>query len=222
MEDELIVTSDGSHTVLSAQFGESYHSRFGAVQESRHIFIDAALKFKALQQTRIKVLEMGFGTGLNALLTLLESRRKGLEVDYSSVEAYPISPEQARSLNFIDILQEPWLGAPFSEMHTGPWGQAFSLDEHFVFTKWRSLFEEFAPPSQYDVIYFDAFAPAAQPELWELPLLGKMYDALLPGGVLTTYCAKGSVKRNLKSLGFTLESLEGPPGKREMTRATKG
>lgn len=221
MEDELIVTSDGSHTVLSGQFGESYHSRFGAIQESRHIFIDAGLKFRALQKTRLHVLEMGFGTGLNALLTLLECKRKGLEVDYSTVEAYPISPAQARGLNFVAILNEPWLEQPFLQMHTGVWGQAFPLGENFIFTKWRSLFEEFEPPCQYDVIYFDAFAPAAQPELWELPLLGKMYEALLPGGVLTTYCAKGNVKRNLKSLGFALESLEGPPGKREMTRATK-
>jgi tRNA U34 5-methylaminomethyl-2-thiouridine-forming methyltransferase MnmC len=221
MQDELLLTSDGSHTILSARYGVSYHSRFGAVQESRHIFIDAALHYKALAQSSLSILEMGLGTGLNALLTLQESRRKGLQIRYTGVEAYPVQPEQYRQLNFIEMLQTPELEAPFRLIHEGPWGEPVELDEHFSFTKWKCLFEEFEPEPVYDIVYFDAFAPNAQPELWEIPVLEKMYRALLPGGVLTTYCAKGSVKRNLKSLGFVVESLEGPPGKREMTRAIK-
>lgn len=221
MQDELLLTSDGSHTILSARYGVSYHSRFGAVQESRHIFIDAALNYKALAQSSLSILEMGLGTGLNALLTLQESRRKGLQIRYTGVEAYPVQPEQYRQLNFIEMLQAPELEAPFRQIHEGPWGEPIALTDHFSFAKWKCLFEEFEPEPAYDIVYFDAFAPNAQPELWEIPFLEKMYRALLPGGVLTTYCAKGSVKRNLKSIGFVVESLEGPPGKREMTRAIK-
>lgn len=222
MQDELLLTSDGSHTILSSRYGVSYHSRFGAVQESLHIFIESALRYKAMQQNQLSVLEMGFGTGLNALLTLREARRRGLQLDYSTVEAYPISAEQARQLNFIDVLNVPELKEPFLHMHDAPWGEMVPLMDGFTFTKWNCLFEEFQREELFDVIYFDAFAPNTQPELWEIPLLEKMYQALRPGGVLTTYSAKGSVKRNLKAIGFTLESLEGPPGKREMTRAHKG
>lgn len=221
MQDELMLTSDGSHTILSAHFGVSYHSRFGAVQESRHIFIDAALRFKAAQKHDLSILEMGFGTGLNALLTLKESRQRGLRVDYSTVEAYPIPMEQAAQLNFVEVLGEPSLESPFLQMHQCPWGEKVLLEKDFSFSKWKCRFEDFEPGDRYDMVYFDAFAPNAQPELWDMPVLGKMYDALLPGGVLTTYCAKGSVKRTLKALGFTVESMEGPPGKREMTRAHK-
>lgn len=219
MQDELLVTSDGSHTILSSRYGVSYHSRFGAIQESRHVFIESALRYKAVQQNQVSVLEMGFGSGLNALLTLEDSRGKNIRIDYTAVEAYPIAPEQARELNFVEVLGRPELQAPFLQMHDAPWDMPVSLLEGFTFTKWKALFEEFDTDLRFDVIYFDAFAPNTQPELWEIPLLEKMFNVLHPGGILTTYSAKGSVKRNLKAIGFTIESLEGPPGKREMTRA---
>lgn len=221
MQDEIMLTSDGSHTILSSRYGVAYHSRFGAIQESMHVFIQAGLRYKAALSPRIAVLEMGFGAGLNALLTLVESQRKNLEIDYSTVEAFPISLEQAGQLNFTSVLEMPELEAAFQSMHQMDWGLRTSLSQGFHFTKWRETFEAYQPQRLFDVIYFDAFAPGTQPELWELPLLEKMYKALAPGGVLTTYCAKGSVKRNLRTLGFSLESLEGPPGKREMTRAHK-
>ena len=174
-----------------------------------------------MQQSRLAILEMGFGTGLNALLTFQEGQKKQLVIDYSAVEGYPITLDQAGQLNFVGILQDPGLENPFLEMHRCNWSEAVQLSENFRLIKWNTLFEDFEPPGKFDIVYFDAFAPNAQPELWEMPLLEKMYEALHPGGVLTTYCAKGSVKRNLKALGFTVESLEGPPGKREMTRAVK-
>ena len=222
MKDEILLTSDGSHTIQSARYGVSYHSRFGAVQESRHVFIGSALRYKALQKKELSVLEMGLGTGLNALLTLIDAKNNGLQINYAAVEAYPISSEQARQLNFIEVLKVPDLKAPFLQMHDGPWGEPLPLHDHFTFTKWNCLFEEFDTEARFDAIYFDAFAPNTQPELWEIPLLEKMYEVLNPGGILTTYSAKGSVKRNLKAVGFTVEKLAGPPGKREMTRAHKG
>lgn len=217
-----MLTSDGSHTVLSDRFGVSYHSRFGAIQESMHVFIEAGFHFRAAGlPPALSVLEMGFGTGLNALLTLLEAQRKEIEVYYATVEAFPLSIEQARELNFTQVMGKPELLGPFQAMHEMEWGETSEISPGFHFTKWHTTFEAYQPERLFDVIYFDAFAPGSQPELWELPLLGKMYEALNPGGVLTTYCAKGSVKRNFKALGFTVESPAGPPGKREMTRAIK-
>lgn len=221
MQDELMLTSDGSHTILSSRYGVAYHSRFGAIQESMHVFIQSGLRYKLAQTSRIAVLEMGFGTGLNALLTLIESQCKPVVIDYVTVEAFPISIEQASQLNFTNVLQMPELEKDFQHMHRMDWGVRTAITQEFHFTKWKTTFEEYQPERLFDVIYFDAFAPGTQPELWETPLLEKMFQALSPGGVLTTYCAKGSVKRNLKSIGFSLESLEGPPGKREMTRAHK-
>jgi len=221
MKDELFLTSDGSHSIQSSRYGVSYHSRFGAVQESRHVFIESGLRYKALQQKELSVLEMGLGTGLNALLTLLEAQQNGLRIHYTAVEAYPISPENARLLNFIEVLQIPECKDPFLQMHDGPWGKPLPLHDAFVFTKFNCLFEEFDTEARFDAIYFDAFAPNTQPELWEIPLFEKMYELLNPGGILTTYSAKGSVKRNLKAVGFSIEKLPGPPGKREMTRAHK-
>lgn len=221
MQDEIMLTSDGSHTILSSRYGVTYHSRFGAIQESMHVFIQAGLRYKAAQSSRLAVLEMGFGAGLNALLTLAESQRKQIDIDFVTVEAFPLPVEQAAQLNFTSVLETPELEDPFQLMHRMEWGLRTEIAPGFHFTKWKTTFEEYPPERLFDVIYFDAFAPGAQPELWELPLLGKMYEALAPGGVLTTYCAKGSVKRNLRALGFSLESLEGPPGKREMTRAIK-
>lgn len=216
-----MLTSDGSHTIHSSRFGVTYHSRFGAIQESMHVFIQAGLRYKAAQNPRLAVLEMGFGAGLNALLTLLEALRKNLDIDYTTVEAFPISTEQSAQLNFTRALNAPELEESFQSMHRMDWGLRTALAPGFHFTKWKQTFEAYQAERTFDVIYFDAFAPGAQPELWEIPLLEKMYKALNPGGALTTYCAKGSVKRDLKALGFIVESLEGPPGKREMTRAHK-
>ena len=218
---KLFQTQDGSHSIFSDQFGVSYHSKYGAIQETQHVFIDAALRYKALIQKDIAILDIGFGTGLNAYMTLLEAIQKDLHIDYTSYEAFPITLSQAKMLNYPSLLSEPLMAAQFLQLHEANWNEVIPINQHFRFRKCLQSFETIDTQAAYDIIYFDAFAPNAQPELWEAPLLSQMYQALKPEGVLVTYCAKGVVKRTLKAVGFQIESLKGPPGKREMTRAVK-
>ena len=218
---KIFETADGSHSIYSEQFGVSYHSKYGAIQETQHVFIDAGLGLKAILQPKIDILDIGFGTGLNALMTCLEAQKRNLTIHYTAVEAFPISLETVQSLNYGEILKEETVNDIFLKMHEANWGETIHITEHFIFTKLKSKFQKLTFQSAYDVVYFDAFAPSAQPELWETPVLKIMYDALRPTGVLTTYCAKGEVKRTMKAIGFGIERLPGPPGKREMTRATK-
>lgn len=220
--DKIFETQDGSHSIFSESFGVSYHSKYGAIRESTHVFIEAGLFYKAPGAKQLSVLEIGFGTGLNALLTLLEAGRRQLPVRYEAVEAYPITSGQAQLLNYPEILGEQLAAATFMRLHELPWDEEHALTPYFAFCKKKALFEQIQYLDAFDLIYFDAFAPNAQPELWEEEVLGRMYGALKENGALTTYCAKGSVKRCLKKLGFAVESLKGPPGKREMTRAVKG
>lgn len=220
MENALIETQDGSHSLLSGVFGVSYHSRYGAIQESSHVFIRAGLHWKALQTKQLRILEIGFGTGLNAYLTLLETQRLDLKVHYESIEAYPISIGQAAALNYPKIL-EPESPTLFMELHTAPIGTVAPVTTNFHLLKEQILFHDIQYAGEFDLVYYDAFAPDAQPDLWEEPMLKKIYDALKPGGIMVTYCAKGYVKRNLKAVGFQVEALPGPPGKREMTRCLK-
>lgn len=214
-------TQDGSHSVYSQVHGVSYHSKYGAIQESQHVFIQAGLYYKMAAAPALSVLEIGLGTGLNAYMTLLEAEKHQLPVYYTAVEAYPVSMEEAGQLNYPAQLDAGLWSEQFLQLHSAAWDQEQELSPHFHFTKLFQRFESLDLSEGFDVIYFDAFAPDAQPELWEAPVMGIMYRALRPGGVLTTYCAKGIVKRTLKSLGFQIEALPGPPGKREMTRALK-
>ena len=220
-KDGIFETQDGSHSIFSQKYGVSYHSKYGAIQETQHVFIDAGLYFKAQQVKSIDLLEIGFGTGLNAFMTLLEASKKQLQIHYQTVEAFPISFEQAQQLNFSDQLNAASFQEQFLTMHRIDWGIWQSLSEQFNFKKIHSNFEELDFENSFDLIYFDAFSPSAQEELWEIPLLTKMYKALKKDGVWVSYCAKGSVKRNLKAIGFEVEALKGPPGKREMTRCIK-
>ena len=215
--NKLFQTADGSNSLMSEQIGVSYHSKHGAVQETQHVFINAAFNYISLP--KVKLLEIGFGTGLNALMTLQNCRMTNKEVEYVAVEAYPISMETVESLDYHTILKDNTLEQPLKTMHQLESHVLAEIESNFKFEKRIMLFEDIDASNQYDIIYFDAFAPNAQPELWDVDLLAKMYRALKKGGILTTYCAKGQVKRNLKSLGFTIESIPGPPGKREMTRA---
>lgn len=219
--DELFVTSDGSHSLFSQKYGVSYHSKYGAIQETKHVFIESALRLKAVLQSHIRILDIGFGTGLNALMTLLEAQRRDLSISYIAIEAFPVDPQLIPQLNFLEQLESPDLADAFTRMHTMEWGLEENLNPDFSFIKYQMRFEDIDFQNAFDIIYFDAFAPNAQPELWEVEVLKRMYEALDAGGVMTTYCAKGLVKRNLKNLGFLVESLPGPPGKREMTRAIK-
>ncbi|MEM1328229.1 MAG: tRNA (5-methylaminomethyl-2-thiouridine)(34)-methyltransferase MnmD [Bacteroidota bacterium] len=214
-------TQDGSHSIFSEQHGVSYHSKYGAIQETRHVFIDAALRFKAVVQKEIAILDIGFGTGLNALMTYLEAQKRNLTIDYTAYEAFPITVAAAQQLNYNEQLNLPVEEDIFLQMHTVDWEVPHLLDDDFTFLKHQQTFDQVDAVAAYDIIYFDAFAPNAQPELWELDIMQKMYAALKPNGILVTYCAKGSVKRTLKAAGFQIEALKGPPGKREMTRAMK-
>jgi len=219
---KLFQTQDGSHSIFSEQFGVSYHSKYGAIQETQHVFIDAALRFKALSQKELTVLDIGFGTGLNAYMTLLEATHKSLSIDYTAYEAFPITLAEAQLLNYPNLLSAADVSAQFLQLHEAAWNEVIPINQNFRFQKCLQSFETINSQAVYDIIYFDAFAPNAQPELWEAPLLSQMYEALKQGGVLVTYCAKGVVKRTLKAVGFQIEALKGPPGKREMTRAVKG
>ena len=221
MDHQRFLTDDGSHSLLSSSFGVSYHSRHGAVQETQHVFIEAALLQKLTTASQLNILGIGFGTGLNAYMTYLESRSSPCQINYHAVEAFPITINEARQLNYPETLNAPEQAAAFLQLHECLWDEDIQLSSTFTFQKQLRRFDEINLENFYDLIYFDAFAPSAQPELWEEPLLKKMYDALVPQGILTTYCAKGVVKRQLKAIGFTVEAIPGPPGKREMTRAIK-
>ena len=217
----LIVTGDGSHSIYSERFGVTYHSRYGAITESAHVFIDAGLRYKAVVQPDLAVLEVGLGTGLNAFMTWLEAERRNLYIYYTAIEAYPLSLKEAAGFNYAELLRVPERKADFLRLHRCAWAKPALLSPHFTFEKYKTRLEDFTATEAYDVIYFDAFAPQAQPELWTSAILANMYAALRPEGVLVTYCAKGDFKRRLREVGFEVERLAGPPGKREMTRGGK-
>lgn len=215
----LILTNDGSQSVFSEKYGVTYHSKFGAVTESAHVFIAAGLRYKAVVQREISILETGFGTGLNAFMTWLEAERRNLKINYLGLETFPISETEAASLDYPSALNCPEREQDFLALHGCDWEAAQPFSEDFIFEKRQTPIEEFEQSGAFDLIYFDAFAPQAQPELWTEEVFARMFKSLKPDGVLVTYCAQGHFKRTLKKVGFTVERLQGPPGKREMTRA---
>lgn len=218
---QLFKTKDGSDSLFSEQFGVSYHSKYGAIQETQHVFINAALRLKALHKRQISILDIGFGTGLNAYMTLLEAQKRYLDIQYAAIEAFPIDCQQANQLNYNAILEADKSQAQFMQLHEALWEVPIAIQDNFSIIKHKMKFEMVSFIDTFDIIYYDAFAPNAQPELWGEEIFTKMYRALKWEGILVTYCAKGIVKRTLKSIGFEVESLKGPPGKREMTRAIK-
>ena len=169
----------------------------------------------------LAILEVGFGTGLNALITLLEAQKKGLNIHYTGLEAYPVNAEELKQLNYVEMLGQSDLSKSFSKMHEISWNEKHAIAPFFLLTKLSQDFRDFAAAPSYDIIYFDAFGPRVQPELWTVAIFSAMYKGLLPGGVLVTYSAKGSVRRAMQQAGFQVEKLPGPPGKREMLRAVK-
>ncbi|HFC00915.1 MAG TPA: SAM-dependent methyltransferase [Phaeodactylibacter sp.] len=217
--NNIFITEDGSHSMLSKEHGVSYHSKHGAIQETQHVFINAAFHHK-LPATSLSILDIGFGTGLNAYMTFLETKKMQIVVNYTAIEAYPISLDAARALNYSTLLKQ---NSPddFLKLHELDWEKKHPISDFFIFTKNKKRLESLDFNNQFDLIYFDAFAPNSQPELWQENILRKMFEALKVGGVLTTYCAKGVVKRTFKKVGFAIEAIPGPPGKREMTRAIK-
>ena len=222
-----LLTEDGSHTLLNEKWQVTYHSKFGALQESNTVYINAGFNHllnKLLgENPQLSVLEMGFGTGLNTFLTYLRTiKYPHIKVKYTGIDAYPISLQMAEKLNYPETLQVDDARDIFLKMHSSTPNEWIPLSENFTFRRIEEKIETLDFQNQlFDLIYFDAFAPNAQPELWDEHLMQKLFNLLRPNGVLTTYCAKGDFKRLLKSIGFVVESLPGPKGKREMTRATK-
>jgi tRNA U34 5-methylaminomethyl-2-thiouridine-forming methyltransferase MnmC len=222
MHLEIRQTKDGSNTLYVPDLNEHYHSVHGALQESQHVFIKHGLEHALEQKRDVKILEIGFGTGLNAILTLPYSLAQQAFIQYDTLEKYPLTQEVVEQLHFEQFIHDPEMLENFKKMHDAPWNAPVDLSPYFTLQKIHETLEEFSPPeSYYDVIYFDAFAPEKQPELWTKEVFTKLYNATRPGGTLVTYCAKGSFKRNLKAAGFIVEALPGPPGKREMTRGIR-
>ena len=219
---EIIVTEDGSNTLFVSDLDEYYHSVYGAVQESRYVYIDAGLKLIGGEFQHIQILEIGFGTGLNALLTLLEIKDSQLIVDYDSIEAYPLKEAIWSRLNYPDFFDDPLVSALFTKMHSTDWGQRIQLDKKFTLQKIHAKLEDMmVSESKYHLVYFDAFSPDVQPELWTTEIFRNIYGMMQTSGVLVTYSAKGAVRRAMESAGFKVERLPGPPGKREMLRGKK-
>ena len=222
MHLEIRQTKDGSNTLYVPELNEHYHSVHGALQESQHVFIKHGLEYVLSTKKDIKILEVGFGTGLNAILTYPFALAKKAFIQYDTLEKFPLQPDVVHLLQFDKIILNPELHDVFLKMHNAAWNEPLDLIPYFTMQKMHETLEEFvAPQSYYDLVYFDAFAPEKQPELWSEEMFVKLYNATRPGGVLVTYCAKGSFKRSLKAAGFEVEALPGPPGKREMTRGIK-
>ncbi|MCC8171487.1 MAG: tRNA (5-methylaminomethyl-2-thiouridine)(34)-methyltransferase MnmD [Parabacteroides sp.] len=214
----LEVTADGSHTLYLPGMDEHYHSVNGAVQESRHVFIEAG--FKQIAEPAVRILEIGFGTGLNAFLTLLEAGASGRQVTYYSVERYPLDEKTVGSLNYGAVVC-PDSAALFDALHRAPWDVPVAITPFFMLHKIEADSNMCVLPPDIDLVYFDAFAPDKQPEMWNPEFFYSLYRNTVPGGLLTTYCAKGTVRRMMQAAGYGVERLPGPPGKREMLRGKK-
>lgn len=225
MKHELIATADGSHTVRVPEMNITYHSVHGAMRESMHVFINAGFYGSASRLTRenepLRIFEMGFGTGLNALLTLIEAEKIKTKIYYEAVEPFPLNEQEVRSLNYCDLLKPPDMQNILEQMHNCDWEKEISITANFILLKRNANLLNFKSLKPFELIYFDAFAPTAQPELWTKEVFDKMYAMLEPDGILVTYCSKGDVRRAMMAAGFTVEKLAGPPHKREMIRARK-
>ena len=214
-----MITADGSTTIHIPEWDEQYHSKHGAIQEAKHVFIKNGLALFSGQ--KIGILEIGFGTGLNCFITFLEAAKIKLEIDYVGVEAYPLAAEEVEKMNYVNQLDANEFSTIFNKMHQQEWEIKGEISPDFLLTKRKQFFNEISDENKFDLIYFDAFGARVQPELWTEEIFEKMYKALKSGGVLVTYSAKGSVRRAMLAVGFSVEKLLGPPGKREMLRGKK-
>jgi len=213
---EILITSDGSTTIHLTDLDEQYHSKNGSINETYHVFINSGLK--QVTSDKVSILEIGFGTGLNCFITYLESKK---EIDYVGVEAYPVTAEEVEKMNFISILKAEKEETAFKKMHAISWDENHQISETFSLEKRKQFFEDIEDKDAFHLIYFDAFGARVQPQLWTEEIFQKMYTALKEDGILVTYSAKGSVRRAMQAVGFIVERLPGPPGKREMLRARK-
>ncbi|HZI54061.1 MAG TPA: tRNA (5-methylaminomethyl-2-thiouridine)(34)-methyltransferase MnmD [Chitinophagaceae bacterium] len=230
MKKSLIITKDGSHTISIPGMNVTYHSHHGAIQESMQVFINAGLKYLLSNRTpeKVHIFEMGFGTGLNALLTLIEAEERNIPIQYTAIELFPLTTNEASALNYCDQLNRKDLSPSFEQLHQCEWEKDISISPYFTIHKLKNSLLTFKTSQLFqgnfsgqNLIYFDAFAPAAQPELWAKEIFEMLYSILMPEGILVTYCSKGEVRRAMQAVGFVVEKIAGPPGKREMVRAIK-
>ena len=227
MKREVVITADGSSTIHLPDWDEQYHSKHGAIQEAYHVFIKHGLHhFCKTWESKdsnkdIAILEIGFGTGLNAFISLLEAEKLNIKIHYFGVEGYPVLMDEINQLNYPDELKVEDKGALFKKLHKVSWEETHIISKNFSIEKQNRFFSEIKEKDKYHIIYFDAFGARVQPELWTESIFLNMYHALKAEGVLVTYSAKGSVRRAMEAVGFMVERLPGPPGKREMLRACK-
>ena len=215
------VTDDGSHTIQSTQVDETYHSTHGAIQESQHVFIDHGFDIQLSKFNKLSICEVGFGTGLNALLTIRRMNDLNkLTASYIALEPYPIDTETISALNYPSMIGQG-LVATFKHLHASDWNCNVHISQNVTLYKIQQSILDYQPSEPLNLIYFDLFSPNTQPELWKSCVFKKLYNALMPDGVLLTYCSKGVIKRRLKECGFMVERLSGPPGKRHILRATR-
>lgn len=228
MKRTLITTADGSHSLYVKDLDEHYHSIHGAIQEALHVFIKSGLQYmhnKNYQE--INILEIGFGTGLNALLTCLEAEKLNIKINYTGLEAFPLEDNLLKELNYAEWIanlfhhEKTNVKKIFEQLHSSEWQKDVTISEHFKLNKINNTLQDVQLTRAFDLIYFDAFGPRVQPDMWEDELFSKIYSATTTNGCLVTYCAKGEVKRSLKRIGFKVETLPGPPRKREMVRGIK-
>lgn len=216
---DLVVSKDGSHTLKLKGVDEHYHSTHGAIEESEYVYIQSGLQlFKEKQE--VSILEVGFGTGANALLSERWGKENKVEIEYSGLELFPLPAELLNELNYPEMLGGEALNV-FKAIHAAPWGQMIAITSHFSLMKLEMDVLDLDRIDAFDLVFFDAFGPQTQPELWTTDVFQKVFNACKRGAVLVTYCAKGQVRRDLQSVGFSLERLPGPPAKRHILRAQK-
>jgi tRNA U34 5-methylaminomethyl-2-thiouridine-forming methyltransferase MnmC len=221
---KLIETEDGSSSLAVPELNETYHSIHGALTESRHVFIKNGFRYlvSATNPVEINILEIGFGTGLNALLTLSENIKFNLKIRYTAIEPFPCPADLVRQMNYASLVAFPESGMYFEKIHECPWNESCNINEKFSLHKLNIMYQNYMPGIiQFNLVYYDAFAPNKQPDLWEYALINKTAGCLSSKGIMVTYSAKGQLKRDLKSTGLEVETLAGPPGKKEMVRAIK-
>jgi tRNA U34 5-methylaminomethyl-2-thiouridine-forming methyltransferase MnmC len=221
MQRKIIVTGDGSHSIEVIGKNEFYHSKFGAIQESQHVYIEAGLKPLLQTRSAIHIFEMGFGTGLNALLTFIEAGKNKQKIYYETVELFPLEESLVSVLNYCDHLQRKDLQEIFELFHSCDWDKEIIITPAFSFRKVKTSLADYPFLNFINLIYYDAFAPNAQPELWQQEVFGRLSHHLSNNGILVTYCSKGTAKRAMQHAGFVVEKWQGPPGKREMIKAIK-
>ena len=220
MKREIIVTNDGSTSIYLPDLKEGYHSKNGAIQEAKHVFIKNGFQ-QIYGKKEISILEIGFGTGLNALVTYLEHISSENIVNYVGIEAYPVALEEALQMNYIDQLNATSYQSIFMKFHTSNWEEKVKISDNFYLTKRKQFFQDISDVNTFDLIYFDAFGFTTQPELWSEAIFKIMFNALNPNGILVTYACRASIKKAMLSVGFSIEKLPGAPGKREMLRGKK-